>query len=203
MKFPVLLLAGFCLASVSLAAKAMLQSDGTERFVDGNGDWYRVTSSAVTGSQSSTRFFDDSCVTLVAGCDSSSGFDFNMLVDASAASQALLDQVFISSAIALYDDNPALTRSCSDAGACPVLTPYGFNTTGDAISEVSADSGLFAVASVLMPGLDSKLGFDPGGRGITTALHAVWAEKPFVVPLPAAMPLFFFAVSLLFISRRI
>ena len=68
------------------------------------------------------RFVDDSCMNIFGGsCDGSTVFDFTTSFDSLAASNALLDSVFLDGT-ALFDSDPTLTFGCEEA--CDVITPY-------------------------------------------------------------------------------
>jgi len=71
-------------------------------------------------------FQDGSCAELFSGCDELSDFPFTSYEQVRAASQALLDQVFIDSDLGLFDSTPALTRGCEDDNKCIALIPYKF-----------------------------------------------------------------------------
>jgi hypothetical protein len=72
---------------------------------------------------------------------------FHTEVDATAAAQALLDQVFIDGAGGLFDSNPGATLYCSGSTFCMMAVPYtgapfvdsqaAFNLTTDAGDNVS------------------------------------------------------------------
>ncbi len=69
-------------------------------------------------------FEDGSCADFFFGCDELSDFAFTSYEQVIAASQALLDQVFIDSYLGLFDSNPALIRGCEDDSKCIALIPY-------------------------------------------------------------------------------
>jgi len=71
-------------------------------------------------------FADGSCAELFSGCDELSDFAFINFDQVRAASQALLDQVFIDSDLGLFDSTPALTRGCEDDNKCISFIPYKF-----------------------------------------------------------------------------
>ena len=62
------------------------------------------------------------------GVTSINDFDFTMEADAVAASQALLDQVFLDTAQGEFDSDPGLTFGCINTtfGVCAASTPFGF-----------------------------------------------------------------------------
>jgi len=100
-------------ASVILNVDATGQLTGAQN-VDVNGILFDVT------------FVDGSCVALFNGCNDPGDFDFTDLSSALAASQALLDQVFIDTFLGAFDTDPARTSGCGGSGfddQCSVLTP--------------------------------------------------------------------------------
>ena len=73
------------------------------------------------------EFLDGTCAAVFSGCNNfyfGLNYNYSPALAAKEASQALLDQVFINrGAGKLYDDNPTLTRGCSDLYLCEVMTP--------------------------------------------------------------------------------
>ena len=83
---------------------------------------------SVNGNLYDVSFTDGSCATVYDGCDASSDLPFRTLAEAQAASQALLDQVFVDGPSGLFDTVPALTFGCVQATTeCLVWTPYTTN----------------------------------------------------------------------------
>jgi hypothetical protein len=86
----------------------------------------------VGGTSYDVLFLDGTCSALFNGCDDVSDFTFQTLVDASQASQALLDQVFIDSILGDFDSSPDLTNGCdpilyyNSNRYCQVFTPFDF-----------------------------------------------------------------------------
>jgi hypothetical protein len=97
------------------------------------------------------EFVDGTCVALFDGCDSVTDFTFSTDADALAASQALLDQVFLDTAQGDFDADPGLTSGCINTtfGVCEVWTPFGFG-------ELAGESGVLIGAAEN----DTPLGFD-------------------------------------------
>ncbi len=75
-------------------------------------------------------FIDGSCETVFGGCDELSDFDFITAPDALAASQALLDQVFLDVPAGDFDTEPELTTGCTGTSRCEAWTPYAFGGFG-------------------------------------------------------------------------
>jgi hypothetical protein len=70
-------------------------------------------------------FRDGTCESVFAGCDAVSDFVFQTQASALAASQALLDQVFLDGVSGQFDSNPALTAGCASSSVCNAFTPFG------------------------------------------------------------------------------
>ncbi len=71
-------------------------------------------------------FKDGTCIELYDGCDEQSDLPFDFLNTpdlAFAANLALLDQVFIDSALGAFDSQPELTNGCFVTGGCQISTP--------------------------------------------------------------------------------
>jgi hypothetical protein len=121
----------------------------------------------VNGTLYDVDFVDGTCVELFSGCDAASDFPFRVSGLAVAASQALLDFVFIDGPAGSFDSDTRITRGCSLPTVCRVDTPrrsgtdvagnlavtvaYAFNGNGRAYVDVagygvsflaSADKGL-------------------------------------------------------------
>lgn len=154
----------------------------------------------VDGVAYNVRFVDGSCFTLYGGCDALGDFAFTNQADADAASQALLDQIFIP-ANAPFDTDPELTAGCTDVEFCQIFTPYGFiNPTTVQISAAINALDLFldvVLGTTVEPDLD------------TTELvlndfnvYAVW-QRVTAVPEPNALAAVLFgAVAGVLAGRR-
>lgn len=149
----------------------------------------------VGGTLYDVEFRDGSCKALFGGCDSSDDFAFTALADALAASQALLDQVFIVSATGDFSSSPDATIGCENAFYCAAVTPY-FGTRGASAHSASASN-----KSTKNPGYTKtgSLPWDYDLSGSGGHVFAIWSSpvqvqqqsggvlnSPAVVPLPAA-----------------
>ena len=121
--------------------------------VNANGQLIGATGVDVQGSLYDVTFTDESCVIVYEGCDAVSDFLFTTQSAASAASQALLDQVFIDGPSGLFDTLPGLTFGClATSRECYALTPYGFRQvvqgtqflSGGAVNRIVGDQTNFA-----------------------------------------------------------
>jgi hypothetical protein len=80
----------------------------------------------VDGTLYDVEFLDGTCDDLFSGCNSGA-FVFQTQADALAASQALLDQVFLDGVLGTFDTDPEFTNGCAYQPSCSVTTPYGRN----------------------------------------------------------------------------
>jgi hypothetical protein len=107
-------------------AAPILQINGTGQLtgaigVDVNGTLYNV------------QFVDGPCPSVISGgCNEVSDFDFQTQSGATAASQALIDQVLLGS----FDSQPELVFGCADTSSCALLTPYSL--VGEQLSVAAA-----------------------------------------------------------------
>ncbi len=138
------------------------------------------------------EFIDGSCTSLFTNCGASdpgaTAFAFTLEADALAASQALLDQVFLDVAEGAFDSMPFLTQGCgSTIPLCLTLTPHGTGLVQGALfsagragnwgSNTSPD-----FADVSLSNTISDFTISP------IVVFARWAEVA-AVPLPAGAPL--------------
>ncbi len=146
-----------------------------------NGDYYNV------------NFVDGTCNSIFPGCVTSA-FTFQNATDAFAASNALLNQVFLGA----YDDLSVDTFGCDPNGIyCTAYTPY--NRTGNDLSLANAynlASGSDPVFTTI-----ASLGGTFGTTGFMN--NTVWAVWTPTVPVPAAVWMFGSAlVGLVGLGRR-
>ena len=153
----------------------------------------------VGGSLYDVSFVDGTCVDIFNGCDATSDFTFNSQSQALAASQALLDQVFIDGVDGNFNSTPSLTEGITGTWAY-IYTNY---EVGGSILR-----GAYAY-------FDDNLIYDftniyqttPWDDTSTNAVRAwaVWsnASSPSAVPVPAAAWLFGSGlVGLIGVARR-
>lgn len=92
--------------------------------VDANGELAGATGVNVGGSLYDVSFADGTCINVFSGCDSATDITFQSLADATVAAQALLDQVFLDSALGSFDTNPGATRGCESSDSCLASVPF-------------------------------------------------------------------------------
>jgi hypothetical protein len=133
----------------------------------------------VGGTSYDVSFQDGTCESVFLGCDDLADFPFQSGASALAASQALLDQVFLDGASldTAFDMIPRLTRGCTGQ-SCVAVTVYGLG--GLVMFTASAENhGAFdGLADVAL--LDSRrVGIDFSGDA--NQVFAAWTLSPVVV----------------------
>ena len=141
----------------------------------------------VGGTLYDVQFLDGTCVALFSGCDNAAeDFTFPVFADATAAAQALLDQVFFDGPQGNFDTEPELTRGCESTVECQIAIPF-------TVGQVK-----FAINSNGVVDSDGVAFRDPTDDFTNRADHvyAVFAPAA-AVPLPATLPLFGTGLALL------
>jgi hypothetical protein len=144
----------------------------------------------VGGTLYDVEFNDASCAEIFSGCDSLNDFDFTTQSAALAASQGLLDQVFLDGSSGSFDSDPSLTLGCI-VGPCLTWTPF---TT---VNWANFPTFFTAVATVNHPGDDIDFNV---GEYISTErnesfvqfgadVFADWTQSAAPVPEPASLTL--------------
>ena len=129
------------------------------------------------------EFVEGSCISLFAGCDEVTDLDFDSATTATAAAQALLDQVLIDGPQGNFGSDPSLTFGCSHSDLCLTFVPYdtilpnGRVNTKYAYNFTGGDS---------VGNNQNILTRDTASRPLEN--YARFSVSP--VPLPAALPLF-------------
>jgi hypothetical protein len=111
-----------------LGAAAFLGAASAEAailVVNGSGQLTGATGVTVNGTLYDVQLTTGTCATDFNGCDDQSDFTFSTQSDATAAAQALLDQVFINGADGNFDSNPILTAGCQGGNfICDAIVFY-------------------------------------------------------------------------------
>jgi hypothetical protein len=92
--------------------------------VDGSGQLTGAQNVNVAGILYNVTFLDGTCVDLFNGCTEPSDFIFQTVAEATAAGQALLDQIFLDVSSGAFDAIPTLTRGCVFSDHCRSFIPY-------------------------------------------------------------------------------
>jgi len=129
--------------SLTLTAIVALTLSGTvqaaTQIVTGSG-LVGATGVMINGSTYDVQIVDGTCAALFNGCDDLSDFTFQTQVDARAAAQALLDQVFLDTPQIGVDTDYQRTDGCSfdffGGNACFAMVPYA--TANGQFTAVSA-----------------------------------------------------------------
>lgn len=110
--------------AVALATMLASPAAAATLITNGSGQLTGATGVIVNGVTYDVEFLDDRCTTIFGGCDSVSDFDFQNAGDATAAAQALLDQVFTGQ----FDSDYSLTFGCPGVIgitiSCEALVPF-------------------------------------------------------------------------------
>ena len=170
---------GLAFAAVPAHAAAIL-------LVNSNGILTGATGVNVGGKLYDVEFVDGTCVALFNGCDALTDFAFTTESDATAAAQALLDQVFIDApGQGSFDSTPSLTLGCGSQFACHATTPYGFDFI-EVLMVFARNRSLSEIdqLSLIDLPIDHNFGDSPD------AVYARWTPTPDVtVPEPASLTL--------------
>lgn len=165
--------------------------------VDGSGKLLGAFNVDVGGQSYDVQFLDGTCIDLFSGCDESSDFTFQTPAAASAASQALLNQVFLNDALGAFDSDPSLTFGCSSSVSCFVPTPYGLGfgylVTTDRASNFSGATVDTRAATLYDPTLSTA-----NASGL---VYAIWTPAT-VVPEPGTGLLVAAGLAVLSARRR-
>ncbi len=121
MKFRIMPIAALLLLPLGAYASPLLQVAESGHLTGAHG--------VVVGeSVYDVQFMDGTCAELYDGCDEASDFIFQTSEAANAASLALIAQVFVDSALGLFDSEPGQILGCPGPatvlGSCLAITPY-------------------------------------------------------------------------------
>lgn len=171
--------------STSALAGAVLQVDGGvlkgAKGVDIGGTLYDV------------EFVDTTCAAAFSGCDQSSDFLFQSQAEATAAANALLNQVVIDGPAGNFDSSPELTLGCSNSSYCWLVNAYW---SGSVANMDALNGGTSISDGVNGPYVD----LDAGARTDLTFARWTLAEAG-TVPEPGTLSLLAGA-ALAFVGAR-
>jgi hypothetical protein len=177
----------FCLILFGIAALGLLPSPASAavQLVDGSGRLTGAKGVGVLGSLYDVTFVDGTCSGIFSGCDQLSDFAFSDATTALAATQALLDQVFLNTSSGLFDSDPSLTFGCSNI-LCASFVPFSLDNPSRVVVAFALNEEISDFAS---------LGFFPLPTTFSTATglpedgpYENWARfTPAAVPLPPAI----------------
>jgi hypothetical protein len=189
---------------LSPAQAAFLQIDAVSGKLTG------ATGVMVEGSMYDVQFQEGTCTSLFSGCGDLSDFTFQSGASALAASQALLDQVFLDVGGSLdtaFDMIPGLSLGCAAMSpVCVAMTPYALGNGNTLFTGSSVNHGAFdGLADNAL--LDSRLiAADSTANG--AQVFAVWSVSPVIAvpegPVSGLLCLGLFALMMFrFGSRRV
>lgn len=142
MKFAMVVAGALCLSPFSAQAATLL--------VDGRGILTGATGVRILNNFYDVRFVDGTCAMAYNGCNNAN-YEFSG-ASATAAAQALFDQVFIDSASGAFDSHPELTFGCTDTNECSTyIATSGGNTALQVViarNSISNAADVIATASV-------------------------------------------------------
>lgn len=183
-----------CVTSFSLSTSA------ATIITDGSGKIAGANDVIVNGDSYDVSFIDGTCVALFSGCDESSDFVFTTSALAQAASQALLDQVFLDfDALQTFDADPEKTVGCTNSGLCRALTVFALSSTPGTVAGVTADNNQFEVEDIVTLNIGVGDTLDLGD--VTIATYAVWTANSSAVPLPPTAYLMSLSLAGLILAR--
>lgn len=169
------------LAGSAHAVPVLLSSSGI--LVGATG--IEVTSNNVT-TRYDVAFRTGTCASLFAGCDSRDDFQFKTEAEALAASQALLDTVFLDGSSGAFDSAPDTVAGCTDSVFCAVVTPYDFGLNDPGLGDMAYALNFFSTLDDFSALLALNPTDDPSAEGF---IFAVWSRAATPAIVPAAPPL--------------
>lgn len=165
-----------------------------------NGILTGATGVDVSGTLYDVAFRDGTCAQIYGACDAAH-FTFATSASAQAASQALLEQVFIDGPAGDFDSHPELTAGCAHIHTCNAFTAYALDTAQASFYRWSATN----VDPTQLVGdnatqMTNFITLDTSASSIST--WAVWtAQTTGRAPEPGSIALVAAALALLSLAR--
>ena len=186
MSFKRVLIPSFLSVAVLCSLVAATESPAATPIVLG-GQLLGASNVDVGGVLYSVEFLEGSCIDLFDGCDAPADFTFTTQAAATAASQALLDQVFLDGAPGLFDSSPELTAGCYVVnGICHVITAYAFDGGINANVTLAANNEL-ETSDVVLTTVTINTISDTDHPPLDSEVYAVWTPVSVPVPGPGAL----------------
>lgn len=156
----------------------------------------------VNGTLYDVQFLEGSCVSLLDGCDNLDDFVFKTYSDGMAASQALLDQVFLDGPDGLFDSDPRLTNGVSNIVNARVFTFFAELLTDGYLGRISTAYNYRPASGSDSIGTNS-LGAGTYDTSISDKdVNAIWTAAPATVPVPAGGVLLLSGLGAFALGRR-
>ena len=139
----------------------------------------------VDGTYYDVSFVDGTCVAVFSGCDEAVDFAFSTDSEASAAAQALFDQVFVDGPDGSFDSDAGLTAGCAST-VCRAVIPHSLESGGaSARGAWAKNDSAEAFDQILIRSLSTTI--DTATED--ARVYAVFVEVPPPVPTMSATAL--------------
>lgn len=102
--------------------------------------------------------------------------------------QALLDQVFLDSALGLFDSDPETTNGCENLNSCSIFIPY-LVVDGATFFSIAINQRAEGVNPDMVRELPISLGTNGDFSDVTTRTLGVWTPSSSTIPPPSAVPI--------------
>lgn len=122
---------------------------------------------------------------------SGTGLPASTKEEADLFGQALLDQVFLDSALGLFDSDPETTNGCFNLNACQIWTPYAIDSIRAETSfSLTFNQRAGGVLDDFVRGTRGVLGLTGDFSDVTARVLGVWSLSPTDPPTdpPTSMP---------------
>jgi hypothetical protein len=155
----------------------------------------------VNGLFYNVRFLDGTCIALFNGCDDRTDFVFNTVDTATAASEALLAQVFVNGIMGNFDSSPWLTSGCGGFDVCITATPYTEGAQGG-FGFVGATNWINPITDKTVSSIwDAGEMLDSKYFRVSGSSFAVWSDA-IEVSAPGTAMILLMGIAGLLVSQR-